>query len=426
MKDAPKTARGRTPDARTRPDSAGATRHRARRLTPWGRVAVALLVTLAATAKAQAAPFKPSSDSQVLERVRVNLNDPFAARLREYRQKLQLDPRNVRLAASLARAYIERGRQESDPRYTGRAQAVLAPWWALENPPAPVLVLRATIRQSQHQFPQAKADLERALKLDRQDPQAWVTLATVQGVTGDLEAAKRSCVPLLTLSTELVGVTCVAGVSSANGQAGRAYEVTRDTLAKFPKSSTAEQLWALTTMAEAASRAGRDLEAEVAFKRALALGEPDVYLTAAYSDFLLERNRVREVVSLIGTNTRPDALLLRLILAEKALGSPNRERRVREMAARIEANRLRGDVVHRREEAIFALHVKGNAKEALELSTANFAVQREPTDVRLLLESAVAARQPSAARGALEFLRQSKLEGKTIAGLARQLEGSLK
>ena len=61
-------------------------------------------------------------------------------------------------------------------------------------PPEPVLVLRATLRQSTHQFPAALADLDQAVKRNSDDVQAWLTRATVQTVTGDFGAARASCV----------------------------------------------------------------------------------------------------------------------------------------------------------------------------------------------------------------------------------------
>src|SRR5262249_37030823 len=52
-------------------------------------------------------------------------------------------PGRVELAVELARGDIERYRQLSDPRYLGRAQATLARWWKLAEPPPDVLLLRA-------------------------------------------------------------------------------------------------------------------------------------------------------------------------------------------------------------------------------------------------------------------------------------------
>ena len=62
-----------------------------------------------------------------------------------------------------------------------------------------------------------------------------------------------------------------------------------------------------------------------------------------------------------------------------------------ELAARFDATRRRGDTVHRREEARYALEVEDDPARALALARANFAVQKEPADVRLLADAARAA-----------------------------------
>ena len=183
---------------------------------------IGLTVSLLASS-AFATPFTPKSDDQVLERLRLNVNDAAARELRDLRGQLQTNPQNLKLAVTLAQKYIERARSEADPRYNGRAQAVLAPWWNLELPPEPALVLRATLKQNVHDFNGALLDLDKAAKLEPRDPQIWVTRSVVQTVLGNLIEAKRSCLPLFQTSTELVAVTCVANAASLNGQAFKAF-----------------------------------------------------------------------------------------------------------------------------------------------------------------------------------------------------------
>src|SRR5262249_47035262 len=103
-----------------------------------------------------------------------------------------------------------------------------------------------------------------------------------------------------------------------------------------------------------------------------------------------------------------DALLLRLATAEKAAGRPAAEHMAM-LAERFAALRDRGDVVHRREEARFEL-LRGNATRALQLARENWDVQREPADVRVLLEAARAAGDPRAAEPVVRFLEESGLE----------------
>jgi len=91
------------------------------------------------------------------------------------------------------------------------------------------------------------------------------------------------------------------------------------------------------------------------------------------------------------------------------------------LAARYDASRLRGDTVHRREEARFVLGVKHDARGALELARGNWAVQREPWDLRVFLEAALAAKDPAVAAPALAFLDENHLEDGRIRAIAQSL-----
>jgi hypothetical protein len=212
-------------------------------------------------------------------------------------------------------------------------------------------------------------------------------------------------------------------VTSLNGGAERACSLLQSTLAANSSASIDEKSWALTELAESSVRLGRPADAETTFKSAIALGQHDPYLLGAYSDFLLDRGRAMEVADLLKNETRADALLLRLALAESALAPrPTAfETHVSSLKARFEAGHLRGDFVHQREEARFTLWLLHQPQQALQLARTNWQVQHEPADMRILLESALAADEPSAARPVLEFIQTNHLEDVELANLAEKL-----
>ncbi len=88
------------------------------------------------------------------------------------------------------------------------------------------------------------------------------------------------------------------------------------------------------------------------------------------------------------------------------------------MRARFDASRLRGDRVHLREEARYTLHLLGDAPTALRLAQQNWAVQKEPADLRVLLEAALAARDEAALRTALDWIAATRLEDVHLSRLA--------
>ena len=86
--------------------------------------------------------------------------------------------------------------------------------------------------------------------------------------------------------------------------------------------------------------------------------------------------------------------------------------------------RGRGDVPAKADVALIGGGL-ASLNAALELARANYAQQREPADARLLLEAALAARQPAAAEPALKWLAESGIESVALKALAAQL-GSLR
>lgn len=369
---------------------------------------------------AGAAPHIPKNGNEVIERL-PRRADPAQQELQRLRAQLAADPRNVALATRVATSYIATARRETDPRYFGYAQAALAPWWSMPAPPHEVRLLRATLLQSTHHFPEALSDLHAIVTADPSNPQAWLTLATVQTVRGDYAAATASCARLSSLTTQLVSSTCIASVGGMTGRAAPSESLLDLALRRNQEADPGMKVWVLTLLAEMAERRGDTAAAEERFRRALALDPRDSYLVGAYADFLLDRKRPGEVVALVQHQTRIDGLLLRHALALKQIpGAADALRDAdAELAARFNAAERRGDTVHQREQARHQLHVRGNAQAALKLAQLNWAVQKETADMRVLLEAALAAGDPNAAAPVRDWLRRHAVEDVTLARLAR-------
>ena len=79
---------------------------------------------------------------------------------------------------------------------------------------------------------------------------------------------------------------------------------------------------------------------------------------------------------------------------------------------------MRGEQLHLQEEARFRLHLKKDAAGALKLATENWKSQREPRDVAILLEAALAAGDRAGAQPALDWLEQSGFEDAPMRRLA--------
>ena len=367
------------------------------------------------------APYVPSADDQVVERLALRANDPAARALATLRASWRRDPTDVTAATRLAAAYIDQAGAEGDPRYVGYAQAALQPWWREPDPPPAVRVMRAIVLQYDHRFDDALADLDAAVRAEPNDAQAWAWITAIHLVRADLDRAREACERLAELTPDLVGVACHAQLDALTGHATQAATSLRSALHADADADPALRLWALTRLAEIEERRGEVAAAERAYRDALALGRSDVYLLAAYADFLFDHGRASEVMPLLMQHARADVLLLRLAIAAKATQDPKRETLARELAARFDAAHARGDTSHRKEESRFALALQGQADRALTLARANYEQQRELADARILLEAALAARQRVAAQPVLSWMQATGIESPVLRSLAAQV-----
>jgi len=381
-----------------------------------------MALTLTGWAGAAAgAPHVPPSDDQVVERLTLRAGDPAARQLAALRAQWRADPSDVDAATRLARAYIDRAAAEGDPRYVGYAQSVLQHWWREPDPPAPVRVMRAIVLQYDHRFDAALEDLDAAVRAAPDDAQAWAWITAIHLVRADLDRARQACQRLAEITPDLVGTACHAQLDSLTGHATQAATALRSALRADRDADPALRLWVLTRLAETEERRGDGAAAERAYRDALALGLPDVYLLAAYADFLLDSGRAAEVMRLLEPHARADVLLLRLAIAAKATQDARRDALVRELQARFDAARARGDTSHRKEESRFALALQGQADRALTLAHANYEQQREVADARILLEAALAAHQRSAAQPVLQWMRDTGIESPALRSLAARV-----
>ncbi len=379
------------------------------------------LAALSLPILASASPYVPTSDAQVLATVPARATDPRARELVALRAAWRADPHNVDKAVLLAQRYFDQVAAEGDPRWIGYAQSALQAWWDLPAPPVAVRVMRGMLLQFDHRFDLALADLNAALQEQPDNGVALSWRTAILMVQADYAGARRGCEQMAPLATPLIAVACRAQVDAVTGHAAAAAAALHAALRDNPDASPPERLWSLTRLAEIEERRGEFAAAEAAFREALTLAVPDVYLLGAYADFLLDRGRGAEVLQLLKDSERADVLLLRLAQAAKATANPNAARYASEMAARFDAARRRGDTTHRKEESRFVLQIQGDVPRALELARENYAVQREPIDARILLEAALAARDAAAAKPALDWMATSGIESVALQPLADRL-----
>jgi len=362
----------------------------------------------------QSAPRTPAGDATVIEKLPFRAGDSRARALEALRARVRKAPGDATAAAALAQAYFDLAQARGDPRYVGYADAVVSEF--NQQPSASLLVMRGMLRQYRHEFDAALVDFAAALAQDseRADAHAW--RGAIYLVEAQYDDARKECAALLRLQRHVLHGGCSGLVQAYTGQLSSAYASLQHalTLARYDD----QRLWLLTRLGEVCAWLGQNVRAERHYRDALALGQDDGYLLAAWADFLLDNKRPAEVLRLLAAWEASDPLLLRLAEAETLLQTSSAKAHVQALEDRFAAAKLRGDTTHRAEEARFQLRLRKNPTLAVQLALANYKVQKEPRDLRVLLESALAAQDTAAAKPARDWLQSTGFEDLRMRELA--------
>ena len=368
---------------------------------------------LGAASWIHATPIQPARDDEVIEVLPAT--SAQRSLTRRWREQLARDPRDAAAALALAGHCLNQARALGDPRFAGMALAALAGWTDEATMPDDVLMMVATLRQYQHEFDASVRSLQRLVaRTGPARPQAWLTLATVRRVQGRYIESDAACAQVARAGAALHARACAAENAALRGDIARA-RTTFMSLLVDARQSPATQAWLWTSLAELEQRAGRADAADAAFRGALRL-DADPYTALAYADLLIEQHRPAQALTALEGLARSDAVLLRLAIAGTQAGAPRAGADVAEMRERIAlANERPGtQVLHGREQAMFALAVDHDAAAALALSAGDVARQREPLDVLVYAQAARASGRADALEQARQLTRALGLVDRRI------------
>ncbi|WP_143762956.1 tetratricopeptide repeat protein [Ramlibacter tataouinensis] len=371
---------------------------------------------------AQAAPFTPANDAEVVERLPARAaDDPTLRRVESLRKQLAAQPQDAALRIEIARRYFDLAMAQGDPRYVGYASGAIAPLASADPRDAAYWLVRGQLEQYNHDFEAALASLARAAELAPALADAYAWRAAIFMVQARAREALAECERLAPLAEPLWAVGCRAYARAGLGELQPAFDELSRAAGASPQATPAVRLWADTRLAEMALRLQRPEDAERFFRRALGLDITDQFLLAAYADFLLARQRAPEALKLLAGWERSDILLLRLALAGRAANDPRANEWTGELRERFQAAARRGDTLHEWEAARFELEVENRPERALQLAAENYKKQKEPRDAEMLMRTALAANRPAAAEPALAWLRSSGYQDPALAALSQQL-----
>ncbi len=320
------------------------------------------------------------------------------------------------LAVALARRYLEQARAQGEPRFAGRAMAVLTHWKPFDQAPADVVLMMATLQQYLHDFDTATALLEQLVQREPGHAQAWLTLATIRRVQGRYAASDAACQALLQTGATLHGQACRAENLALRGQFDPARKLF-DALLAQPASGAAD-----TRLAAHQRGRARDARRSPTCRRDRLPGCPGcrtgrVHATRPMPISCSPSSVPARYRPLLRDEVRSDPVLLRLAQAASARGLPDDS--AAELRARIQQAALRpqASTGHAREQALFALDVERDAQRALALARLNLEPQREPIDLLLLARAARAAGDDAGVQQAAQLGEQIGLHDARLDAL---------
>lgn len=299
-------------------------------------------------------------------------------------------PDDPEIVAVLAQHYIQRARTEREPRYFGRAEALLTPWMARENTPSRLLDIQADILQNRHAFPEALSLLDHAAARDPRDINSRLSRAAILMVQGDFVRARLDCVSLVSLGETQLGSICLAQVLGSTGMLARAEDMIDVTVKRDASLDREVRVWALSTLAEFADRRGDLALAEERLREALELAPESDAVRTALADVLLEKGEARQAMAVVDVPRPQVGLLVRRAWAQTILRDASRRATLQSIDELLQIAERRGERIHLREEALLAW-VLADHPRALDLARRNFAIQREVIDARVLARASAAA-----------------------------------
>jgi thioredoxin-like negative regulator of GroEL len=364
----------------------------------WAMLAVAAATQVAAASDR----FVPADPAFVVANVReASPDEDLRGLLTNFRD----NPGDEGVAVPLAEAFIERARRLREPRYFGRAEAVLAPRATKAGAGAAVRRLYAEVLQFRHDFLAAETLLDSVLRDAPHDADSRSMRASIRLVRGDFSGARADCARLAASGGvhSPVGFACLAESLAGGGQFDRALSLLVSQTDALASADPPARAYLLATRAELRER-NRDTDGAIAdYRAALGLAPGDDSIRAALADVLSARGGIQEARAVLAVDKPSLALVVRsAVLASGA------ERVALAARARgwLDLEASRGDAMHYREAAILAL-LDGSPVDALAAARRNFELQKELPDVRVLARAAQAAGDAGTVQSLRRWLRET-------------------
>lgn len=290
---------------------------------------------------------------------------------------------------SVVRQLVLKFRETGDDRFLDAAWATVGPVLESQSHRPDTLVTAAHVAQSRHEFEVAKRLLRMALSINPYNDEAWLLLASIHLVRGEVRHAANAC-GRLREAPPLVLLTCNARVALSGGEHELALRRLQGVLdatetRRLPADIVA---WSHGVAGDLAASIGDTAASRTHFEKSLSLAER-TQVRAAFVDLLLQDAQYEDAGRVLEAGAPALPLLVRRFIVARHLHrlqefKPELKKVQQEFETWIE----NGDWLHAREMARFFADVVERPDLARRLAEINAGLQREPEDIRLLERTA--------------------------------------
>lgn len=367
-----------------------------------------LFVPLIALSGATAAPFLPTSASQVLETLSPSLI-ALSRDLHRAGEAASTSSSTPRTAESLQRQLLDRYRialSSQDPRAYGNVLRLLENWPESLERTEQVHLIHAGVLQHSHAFDQALAELDQVFKKNLHNDQALLMRAQIGLVMGNYELAMDSCERLQLPFHPVLRVNCELQVQGVTGHAQEALQTLNEILSQPDRMLQDDRLEIYLSAGDVAHRLGENVLAQSYYRTAVELSPYSAYALAHLGQLLLELGQPEELIALLEPVPESSLSLELKVLRAQAWNNISESssqdgslaememQRANQLKAELEdyfvASRMRGEAFSYKEFSLYALTVDDDPSAALAAARSNWAHQKEPSDILLLARAALA------------------------------------
>lgn len=283
---------------------------------------------------------------------------------------------------------LELFRKTGNDDYLDRAWEKIEP--ALTTMPHQIdlLIDAALVAQARHEFELALELTREAIELRQDNDQAWLLLASIHLVRGNVSEAGDAC-SQLRHTPLLVIMTCRARVAQAKNDFVHAKAQLDRLLTVVELTQPRDELlaWSLSVAGDLAVAAEQPYQATDYYSRSLELLE-STQVRAALVDVLIAEQKLGQAMNVLDTGVSALPLVIRRFIVATSWDragelAPDIHKADREFQSWIADS----DWLHAREMARFYLDVVDRPVLARRLALINLTLQQEPEDWRLELRT---------------------------------------